>query len=212
MPRPNDRKPDQLRPLSFERGYTRSAPGSVLVRMGRTTVLCTCCVEPKVPDFLVGKGKGWLTAEYGMLPGSTSTRKPRDKGGKVDGRSVELDVGRWEEIFQSFPELNDVHVIVSNGAATLEVEGEFGGFSTWGEFFNVQNGSGGLDMHIRYGELGSVFAVEKPSHLTGINTLSVQFFDRRGAAALKVFFNFGGKPTPQRLAQFESLREYFRRT
>jgi ribonuclease PH len=64
--------------------------------MGRTTVLCTCCVEPKVPDFLVGKGKGWLTAEYGMLPGSTNTRKPRDKGGKVDGRSVEIQrlIGR----------------------------------------------------------------------------------------------------------------------
>jgi ribonuclease PH len=64
--------------------------------MGRTTVLCTCCVEPKVPDFLVGKGKGWLTAEYGMLPGSTAGRKPRDKGGKIDGRSVEIQrlIGR----------------------------------------------------------------------------------------------------------------------
>lgn len=96
MTRPNGRLADQLRPLSFERGYTRNAPGSVLVRMGRTTVLCTCCVEPKVPDFLVGKGKGWLTAEYGMLPGSTNTRKPRDKAGKVDGRGVEIQrlIGR----------------------------------------------------------------------------------------------------------------------
>src|SRR4051812_15707750 len=96
MPRPNDRKPDQLRPLSFERGYTRSAPGSVLVRMGRTTVLCTCTLEPAVPPFLVGTGKGWLTAEYGMLPGSTNTRKPRDRGGKVDGRTVEIQrlIGR----------------------------------------------------------------------------------------------------------------------
>src|SRR5215203_6824364 len=96
MPRPFGRQPDQLRPLSFERGYTRTAPGSVLVKMGRTTVLCTCTIEPKVPDFLVGKGKGWFTAEYGMLPGSTTTRKPRDKGGKVDGRSVEIQrlIGR----------------------------------------------------------------------------------------------------------------------
>src|SRR4051812_20655550 len=96
MPRPNGRLPDQLRPLSFERGFTGNAPGSVLVRSGRTAVLCTCCVEPKVPDFLVGKGKGWLTAEYGMLPGSTATRKPRDKGGKVDGRGVEIQrlIGR----------------------------------------------------------------------------------------------------------------------
>jgi ribonuclease PH len=94
--RPHDRKPAQLRPLSFKRKYTRNAPGSVLIKMGRTTVLCTCCIEPKVPDFLVGKGKGWLTAEYGMLPGSTGSRKARDKAGKVDGRSVEIQrlIGR----------------------------------------------------------------------------------------------------------------------
>lgn len=96
MPRPNGRLPDQLRPLSFERGYTGNAAGSVLVRCGRTAVLCTCSVEPKVPDFLAGKGKGWLTAEYGMLPGSTHSRKPRDKAGKVDGRGVEIQrlIGR----------------------------------------------------------------------------------------------------------------------
>jgi len=94
--RPDDRRPDELRPLKFQRRYTRQAPGSVLVRSGRTTVLCTCCVESKVPDFLVGRGKGWLTAEYGMLPGSTNSRKARDKGGKVDGRSVEIQrlIGR----------------------------------------------------------------------------------------------------------------------
>jgi ribonuclease PH len=96
MPRPDHRKANQLRPLSFKRKYTRSAPGSVLVKSGRTTVLCTCCVEPKVPDFLTGRGTGWLTAEYGMLPGSTNTRKARDKGGKIDGRSVEIQrlIGR----------------------------------------------------------------------------------------------------------------------
>jgi ribonuclease PH len=90
MPRHENRRPDELRPLSFQRRYTGQAPGSVLVRMGRTTVLCTCCVEPVVPEFLVGSGKGWLTAEYAMLPGSTGKRKPRDRGGKVDGRSVEI--------------------------------------------------------------------------------------------------------------------------
>src|SRR3954471_23480363 len=94
--RPNGRRPDELRPLSFRRRYTRQAPGSVLVRMGRTTVLCTCCIEPSVPPFLVGTGKGWLSAEYGMLPGSTNTRKPRDRAGKVDGRSIEIQrlIGR----------------------------------------------------------------------------------------------------------------------
>jgi ribonuclease PH len=94
--RADGRRPDQLRPLSFRRRYTRQAPGSVLVRMGRTTVLCTCTVDLAVPPFLVGTGKGWLTAEYGMLPGSTNTRKPRDRGGKIDGRTVEIQrlIGR----------------------------------------------------------------------------------------------------------------------
>src|SRR5215475_2938079 len=94
--RHDGRKPDELRSLTFKRRYTRQAPGSVLVRMGRTTVLCTCCVEPSVPPFLTGKGKGWLSAEYGMLPGSTGTRKPRDRAGKIDGRSVEIQrlIGR----------------------------------------------------------------------------------------------------------------------
>src|SRR5436190_18944396 len=95
MPRA-DRRSDELRPLSFQRGYTGSAPGSVLVKAGRTTVLCTCTVEPAVPPFLVGRGRGWLTAEYAMLPGSTAGRKARDRGGKVDGRSVEIQrlIGR----------------------------------------------------------------------------------------------------------------------
>src|SRR5215208_6668683 len=94
--RPDNRLPNQLRPLAFELGFTRTAAGSVLVRSGATTVLCTCSVEPAVPPFLVGKGKGWLTAEYSMLPGSTLTRKPRDRGGKVDGRGVEIQrlIGR----------------------------------------------------------------------------------------------------------------------
>jgi ribonuclease PH len=94
--RHDGRRPDQLRPLTFQRRYTGSAPGSVLVRMGRTTVLCTCCAALEVPQFLVGTGKGWLTAEYNMLPGSTSPRKPRDRGGKIDGRGVEIQrlIGR----------------------------------------------------------------------------------------------------------------------
>jgi ribonuclease PH len=94
--RHDGRAADQLRPLAFQRRYTGAAPGSVLVKMGRTTVLCTCTVEASVPPFLVGTGKGWLTAEYAMLPGSTGTRKARDRAGKVDGRSVEIQrlIGR----------------------------------------------------------------------------------------------------------------------
>src|SRR5262245_63036438 len=94
--RHDGRRPDELRPLSFRRRYTRHPAGSVLVRMGKTTVLCTCSIELAVPPFLVGSGKGWLSAEYSMLPGSTPTRKARDRGGKIDGRSVEIQrlIGR----------------------------------------------------------------------------------------------------------------------
>jgi putative hemin transport protein len=126
-----------------------------------------------------------------------------------DGRSTELDAGRWEEIVRSFEGLGSLHVIVSNGAATIEAVGEFGGFSTWGEFFNVQTKT--LDMHIRWPQLGSAFAVEKRSHMNDeVTTLSVQFFDKGGAAAFKVFLNFGGKPAPARREQFAELRARFR--
>src|SRR4051794_40600941 len=134
MPRPNARKADQLRPLSFKRKYTGNAPGSVLVKAGRTTVLCTCCVEPKVPDFLVGRGKGWLTAEYGMLPGSTNTRKARDKAGKVDGRTVEIQrlIGRSLRAIVDLSQLGertlwiDCDVIEADGGTrTASITGAF---------------------------------------------------------------------------------------
>lgn len=124
-----------------------------------------------------------------------------------DGRSVELDVARWQELFDAFTELGAVTVIVSNGSVTCEVNGEFGGYSTWGEFFNVQTQT--LDLHVRYEQLGRAFAVEKPGHLDGGRTLSVQLFDREGDSALKVFLNFGGKPTKEREAWFVGVRERF---
>src|SRR5207302_8648020 len=94
--RADGRSPEELRPLTFRRRFTRHTPGSVLVHMGETTVLCTCSLELSVPSFLLGTGKGWLTAEYSMLPGSTSPRKTRDRAGKIDGRSVEIQrlIGR----------------------------------------------------------------------------------------------------------------------
>ncbi|HTV47175.1 MAG TPA: ribonuclease PH [Phycisphaerae bacterium] len=93
--RHDGRKPDQLRKISFQRGFTASAGGSVLIRCGSTHVLCTAMIEPGVPDWLKGKGAGWLTAEYAMLPSSTPSRKRRDAG-KPDGRSVEIQrlIGR----------------------------------------------------------------------------------------------------------------------
>ena len=124
--------------------------------------------------------------------------------------AVELDAARWEEIIRAFEALGTVHVIVSNGGATLEAVGEFGNFSTWNEFFNVQTDT--LDMHIRWPELAAVFALEKPSHMNGVATLSFQFFDRAGHVAFKVFLNFGGKAAPESAAEFARLRQRFRKT
>jgi putative heme iron utilization protein len=125
-------------------------------------------------------------------------------------RSVELNAARWEELFQCFPDLGKVHVIVSNASVTCEVVGEFGGFSTWGQFFNVQSKT--LDLHIRHAQLAAAFAVEKPSHMDGVTTLSFQFFDLDGASALKVFVVFGGqKAPPERIALFQRIRDRFRK-
>jgi ribonuclease PH len=94
--RHDQRQTDQLRPVTIQRGFTGSAPGSVLIKAGRTTVLCTASIDTKVPPWMKDEGRGWITGEYSMLPGSTSPRKRRDRGGKVDGRSTEIQrlIGR----------------------------------------------------------------------------------------------------------------------
>ena len=95
--RPSGRAFDQLRPVRLTRHYTRHAEGSVLVEFGDTRVLCTASIEDKVPGFLKGKGQGWLTAEYGMLPRATHTRSDREAArGKQSGRTLEIQrlIGR----------------------------------------------------------------------------------------------------------------------
>ncbi|HZV96910.1 MAG TPA: ribonuclease PH [Candidatus Nitrosocosmicus sp.] len=94
-PRHDGRVPDQLRPVVLTRDYLRHPEGSVLVEFGDTKVICTASLEEKVPPFLKGQGKGWVTAEYGMLPRSTNTRMSRERGGP-SGRSQEIQrlVGR----------------------------------------------------------------------------------------------------------------------
>jgi putative heme iron utilization protein len=125
------------------------------------------------------------------------------------GHAVELDASRWKAMIRRFEGLGRVHVIVTNGAVTLELFGQFGNFSTFGEYLNVQTKT--MDMHIRHAELAAAFAVKKPGHLDGVNTLSVQFYDRSGAAAFKVFLTFGGSAPPaETVARFAVLREEFR--
>src|SRR5215212_3639470 len=97
MSRSFDRNASQLRPVRIHRAYTRHAEGSVLIEVGHTKVLCTASVEEKVPPFLKGRGSGWVTAEYGMLPRATHTRGAREAAeGKQSGRTQEIQrlIGR----------------------------------------------------------------------------------------------------------------------
>jgi ribonuclease PH len=95
--RPSGRQPDELRTVRFTRGFTQHAAGSVLVEFGGTRVICTASVEESVPGFLRGRGVGWVTAEYGMLPGATHSRVDREAArGRQSGRTVEIQrlIGR----------------------------------------------------------------------------------------------------------------------
>ncbi len=95
--RPSSRRPDQLRPIRITRNFTRHAEGSVLIEFGDTKVLCNASVEERVPRFLLGRGQGWVTAEYGMLPRSTNERMGREAArGKQGGRTLEIQrlIGR----------------------------------------------------------------------------------------------------------------------
>ena len=97
MNRVAGRSTDQMRPVRFTRGFTRYAEGSVLVEFGETRVLCTASIEGSVPPFLRGRGRGWVTAEYGMLPRSTNTRTAREAArGRQGGRTLEIQrlIGR----------------------------------------------------------------------------------------------------------------------
>ena len=114
--RPSGRKPDELRPVRISRGYTRHAEGSVLIEFGDTRVLCTASIEEKVPPFLKGQGKGWVTAEYGMLPRATNTRTQREAAaGKQSGRTQEIQrlIGR------SLRAVADLRVL---GERTIQVD------------------------------------------------------------------------------------------
>lgn len=90
--RPDGRRADQLRPLEIITGFQKHAEGSALVKLGDTWVLCAASVEKTVPPFLIGKGQGWITAEYAMLPRSTHTRSKRDPGGR--GKEIQRLIGR----------------------------------------------------------------------------------------------------------------------
>jgi ribonuclease PH len=104
------RAPGQLRPATIEPGFVRTATGSALISMGETRVICTASAQEGVPRWLLGSGRGWVTAEYGMLPASTGERKQRDVSkGRLDGRSVEIQrlIGRSLRGVVDFPALGE---------------------------------------------------------------------------------------------------------
>src|ERR1700761_6554686 len=109
------RAPDQLRPVSLEPGFTRHAEGSCLVKFGDTHVLCTASLDEGVPGFLRGTGKGWVTAEYGMLPRSTHSRMRREAAaGKQSGRTQEIQrlVGRSLRAITDLPALGERQIVI----------------------------------------------------------------------------------------------------
>jgi ribonuclease PH len=123
-----------LRTVRFRRHYTRGAPGSVLATAGRTTVLCTASVEPAVPPWLRGSGKGWLTAEYSMLPAASQPRKPRERTGKIDGRTAEIQrlIGRSLRAIVDLDKIGEITIWVDcdvleadGGTRTLSITGAF---------------------------------------------------------------------------------------
>jgi ribonuclease PH len=113
--RSHGRATDQLRPTEIEPGFVRTATGSALISMGETRVICTASAQDGVPRWLAGSGRGWVTAEYGMLPASTGERKQRDiTKGRLDGRSVEIQrlIGRSLRVVVDFQALGERSIYV----------------------------------------------------------------------------------------------------
>ncbi|MDR3428796.1 ribonuclease PH [Silvimonas sp.] len=133
--RPSNRRPDQLREVRLTRNYTRHAEGSVLVEFGDTKVICTATVEESVPSFLKGKGQGWVTAEYGMLPRSTNSRMRREAAqGKQSGRTQEIQrlIGRSLRAVVDLEKLGERQILVDcdviqadGGTRTASITGAF---------------------------------------------------------------------------------------
>ncbi|HQL37730.1 MAG TPA: ribonuclease PH [Bacillota bacterium] len=135
MQRIDGRNNEQIRPVKIIRNYLKHAEGSVLIEMGDTKVICTASVDDKVPPFIKGTGKGWITSEYGMLPRSTETRKPRESArGKVDGRTMEIQrlIGRALRSIVNLEKLGEITIYIDcdviqadGGTRTASITGSF---------------------------------------------------------------------------------------
>ena len=138
--RADGRKPDDLRPISFTRDYTEFAPGSVLVEFGKTKVLCTASMDERVPGWLRNSGKGWVTAEYSLLPGSTNTRNNREAAkGKQSGRTQEIQrlIGRSLRSVIDLEALPEIQIVLD--CDVLQADGGTRTASICGAFIALQD-------------------------------------------------------------------------
>lgn len=149
--RPDGRKPEQLRSVSFQRGFTRYAEGSVLVSFGETRVLCNASVEQRVPPFMRGQGRGWVTAEYSMLPRATHTRSMREASkGKLSGRTQEIQrlIGRSLRAVTDLGALGEITVQID--CDVLQADGGTRTASITGAYVALHDALTGL---VRQGQL-----------------------------------------------------------
>ena len=161
--RPSTRAADEMRPVHLTRNFVQHAEGSVLVEFGATRVICTASVEDRVPPFLKGKGKGWVTAEYGMLPRSTHTRMQREATrGRQDGRTMEIQrlIGRALRAVVNLEALGERTVTIDcdviqadGGTRTAAITG---GFVALADAVRYLIGKGTIRKNPLYGQVASV--------------------------------------------------------
>ncbi|MBF0219922.1 MAG: ribonuclease PH [Gammaproteobacteria bacterium] len=161
--RPSQRQPDELRPVTITRRYTKHAEGSVLITFGDTQVICTASIEERVPQFMKGKGSGWITAEYGMLPRSTGKRMMREASqGKQGGRTLEISrlIGRSLRAIVDLDALGERMITVDcdviqadGGTRTASITG---GYVALVDAINALKNSKRIKKEVLHGQIASV--------------------------------------------------------
>ncbi len=195
--RSDGRAVDELRPVVFERDFTVFAPGSVLVSMGRTKVLCTASVEERVPSWMRGSGRGWVTAEYSMLPGSTAERAGREAAkGKQSGRTQEIQrlIGRSLRGVCDLVVLGELQVTVDcdvlqadGGTRTASI---CGAYVALHDAFTRLMGRGRLSQH----PLGDAVAAVSVGIVDGVPMLDLPYAeDSRAEVDMNVVMTGGGR-------------------
>ena len=194
--RPSGRAPDEMRAVSFERNYTCHAEGSVLVTFGDTKVLCTATVEDRLPPWLRGQGKGWVTAEYGMLPRSTGSRMAREAArGKQGGRTVEIQrlIGRSLRAAIDLEALGERQITIDcdviqadGGTRTASISG---GYVALHDAIDTLLASGALQQSPLHGLIGSVSV----GVYDGVAVLDLDYAEDSNAETdMNVVMNDGG--------------------